>query len=68
MRGEIENVNAGSLAAISLHNAANPDGWQPELLEKDTIVYSKLLRAKRPDDCGKNGMRSRLVAQQLGKT
>ena len=38
MRGETENVNAGSLAAISAHNAANPDGWQPELLEKGTFV------------------------------
>ena len=26
-RGETENVNAGSLAALSLHNASNPDGW-----------------------------------------
>ena len=61
MRGETENVNAGSFAAISVHNAANPDGWQPELLEKGTIVYGKLLRTKWLDDCGKNGVRSRLV-------
>ena len=38
IRGETENVNAGSPAAISVHNAANPGGWQPELLEKGTIV------------------------------
>ena len=34
VRGETENVN-GSLAAMSVHNAANPDGWQPELLKKE---------------------------------
>ena len=38
-RGETENVNVGSHAAITVHNAANPDGWQSEVLEKGTIVY-----------------------------
>ena len=38
-RDETENVNAGSFAAISVHNAANLDGWQPELLEQGTMVY-----------------------------
>ena len=38
IRGEIGNVNDGSLAAIIVQNVANPDGWQPELLEKGTIV------------------------------
>ena len=100
----IENVNAGSLAAISVLHAANPDGWQAELLEKGTIVYGhksgqplpedavreargreiglmadhgmydivargaargKLVRTKWLDDWGKNGMRSRLAAQQF---
>ena len=104
MRGETENVNVGSHAAIPVHNAANPDGWQPELLEKGTIVYGhksvqplpehaareprghkirlmadhgmcdlvarvaargKLVMAKWLDDRRKNGMSSRLVAQQF---
>ena len=42
MRGETENVNAATLVAISVHDAANPDGCQPELLEKDTIVYGHM--------------------------
>ena len=50
MRGETENVNAGSLAAISAHNAANPDGWQPELLEKGTIVYGYMSGQPLPED------------------
>ena len=103
-RGETENVNVGSHAAIPVHNAANPDGWQPELLVKGTIVYGhqsgqplpehavreargreiglmadhgmydlvargsargKHVRPMWLDDQGKNGMRSRLVAQQF---
>ena len=91
-----ENDNAG----------ANPDGWQPDLLEKGTIVYGhksgqpfpedavreargreiglmtdhgrydivargaargKLVRAKWLDEWGKNGMISRLVAQQFNR-
>ena len=39
MKGETENVNSGSFAAIPVHKAANPDGCQPELLEKGTIVH-----------------------------
>ena len=104
MKDGIENENAGGLAAISVHNVANPDGWQPELLEKGKVVYGhksgqplpedavreargreiglmadhgmydivargaargKLVRAKWLDDWRKNGMRSRLVAQQF---
>ena len=38
MKEKIENENAGGLAAISLHNAANPNGWQPELPEKGKVV------------------------------
>ena len=44
-RGEIESENDGSNAAISVNNAANPDGWQPELLEKGTIVYGAQVRS-----------------------
>ena len=101
MKDEIENENAGGLAAISVHTAANPEVWQPELLEKGRVVHGpksgqplpedavreargreiglmadhgmctrsaargKLVRAKWLDDWGKNGMRSRLVAQQF---
>ena len=50
MRGEIENVNDGSLAAISVPHAANPDGWQPELLEKGTIVCGHKSGQPLPED------------------
>ena len=43
-------MNAGSLAAISVDNAANPDGWQPELLQKGTIVYGHKSGQPLPED------------------
>ena len=41
-RGETENVNAGSLAAISVHNAANPDGWQRAAREGHDRVWTQV--------------------------
>ena len=38
MKEKTENGNAGGLAAISVHYTANPDGWQPKLLEKGKVV------------------------------
>ena len=49
-RCEVESEDDGSLAAISVHNAANPDGWQPELLEKSTIVYGHKSGQPLPED------------------
>ena len=37
-----ENANAGGLAVISVHNAANLDGWQPELPEKGKAVHGQV--------------------------
>ena len=50
MSGETENVHAGSLAAISVHNAADPDGWQTELLAKGTIVCGHTSGQPLPED------------------
>ena len=34
VKEKTENENAGDFAAISVQNTANPEGWQPDLLEK----------------------------------
>ena len=44
-----ENENAGGLAA-SVHNAANPEGWQPEMLEKGEVVYGHKSGQPLPED------------------
>ena len=61
MRGETENVNAATLVAISVHDAANPDGCQPELLEKDTIVYGHMSGQPLLEDAVREA-RGRVVA------
>ena len=76
-----EKENAGGFATISVRNAANVEGLQPELLEKSDIglmadngmfdivargaARGKLVRAMWLDDWGTNGLRSRLAAQQF---
>ena len=50
MKGEVENENAGGLAAISVRNAATPDGWQPELLVKGKVVYGHKSGQRLPED------------------
>ena len=58
-RRELEDVEmtavlaqpaSGSLAAISVHNAANLDGWQAELPEKGTNVYGHKSGQPLPED------------------
>ena len=45
-----ESGNAGGLAAISGHHAANPDGWQREWLEKGKVVYGHQSGQPLPED------------------
>ena len=63
-RDGTEIVNAGSLAAISVHNAANPDWWQPELFEKGTIVHGNKSGQPLPEDavCDARGREIGLMA------
>ena len=71
-REKTENGNAGGLATTSVRKAANLEGWQPgradhglyEIVTR-SAARGKFVRVKWFDDWGRNGMRSRLVAQQF---
>ena len=75
MKDEIENVNAGDFAAISLHCAANPGGWQPELPEKGKVVFGHKSGQPLPQEAFREARRPRNVrhrctgcrASQAGK-
>ena len=44
-KGKAENGSAGGLVAISVHNAAKLEGWQPELFDKGKEVHGHKLES-----------------------
>ena len=58
VKEKTETENAGGFAAISVHNAAKPEGWQPKLLERGKVVCGHKSGQLLPEDATREAARS----------